>query len=134
MNLIYNINEKKTFIHKVTKSDVAQFETGMVHPVYSTFALARDAEWSGRLFVLDMKEAHEEGIGTGLEIKHISPALLNDEVIFEAKLIEINKNEVITEFKATVDNRIIATGKQWQKIVRKEKLEQLFQSLEKKEH
>ena len=102
--------------------------------MYSTFALARDAEWSGRLFVLDMKEAHEEGIGTGLEIKHISPALLNDEVLFEATIVAINKNEVVTEFKATVDDRLIATGKQWQKIVRKEKLEQLFQALEKKDH
>lgn len=132
MNLLYNINDKKNYTHKVTQKDVAQFETGIVHPVYSTFALARDAEWSGRLFVLDMKESLEEGIGTGLEIKHISPALLNEEVTFESTLIEINKNEIVTTFKATVDNRVIATGKQWQKIVLKEKLEQLFQSLEKK--
>ena len=67
--------DSKTFTHLVTEPDIARFESGTVHEVYSTFALARDAEWSGRLFVLEMKEEHEEGIGTGITITHHSPAL-----------------------------------------------------------
>jgi predicted thioesterase len=113
----------------VTSSDFARFETGEVHQVYSTFALARDAEWSGRLFVLEMKEIDEEGIGTGITVEHISPAMENEEVIFNATLLEVNGNEIITKYEATAGDRIIATGIQKQKIVRKEKLQRLFERL-----
>mgnify|MGYP000367271629 CR=1 FL=1 len=49
--------------HTVTEQDLASFASGNVHPVYATFSVARDAEWCCRLFVLEMKEADEEGIG-----------------------------------------------------------------------
>lgn len=115
--------------HIVTEDDAARFESGQVHAVYSTFALARDAEWSGRLFVLEMKEEGEEGIGTGITVKHVSPALMGQEVTFTATLHEVNKNEVITDYVAKAGDRIIAEGRQWQKILPKEKLDKLFDSL-----
>ncbi len=121
--------DTKTFEHVVTEADAAKFESGQVHAVYSTFALGRDAEWSGRLFVLDMKEEDEEGIGTGLNIKHVSPALMGQTVIFTATLTEVNKNEVVNDFVAKVGERVIAEGVQWQRIVKKEKLDRLFNSL-----
>jgi fluoroacetyl-CoA thioesterase len=123
--------DTKTFIHIVTDDDTARFETGEVHKVYSTFALARDAEWSGRLFVLEMKEEDEEGIGTAITVDHLSPALVGEEVTFISVLIEVNKNEVVTEYTASVKDRVIAKGIQKQKILKKEKLEKLFESLEK---
>ncbi|RYE24484.1 MAG: hypothetical protein EOP51_07230 [Sphingobacteriales bacterium] len=129
MNNPFNIGDKKTFSHKVVIEDIARFESGEVHQVYSTFALTRDAEWSGRLFVLEMKEESEEGIGTGINVMHHSPALIGQEVTFTAILIEINRNEVVTEFEAKVSERLIASGKQWQKILPREKLDRLFDSL-----
>lgn len=125
----FNIGDTQAFIHLVTEVDTARFDSGEVHPVYSTFALARDAEWSGRLFVLEMKEADEEGIGTGITVMHRSPALIGEEILFTATLIEVNKNEVITEYTAKVGERLIAEGKQWQKILKKEKISKLFSSL-----
>lgn len=125
----FNIGDIKTYTHTVTQEDIARFDSGTVHEVYSTFALARDAEWSGRLFVLEMKEEGEEGIGSGLNVTHISPALVGQEVTFTTTLVAINKNEVITDYKATVGSRTIAEGRQWQKIVIKEKLDRLFNSL-----
>src|SRR5687768_11385517 len=109
----------KTFTHLVTPTDFARFETGEVHQVYSTFALARDAEWSGRLFVLAMKETDEEGIGTGITVDHLSPAMENEEVVFNATLIEVMGNEVVTAYEAIVGDRMIARGIQKQKIVKK---------------
>lgn len=125
----FNIGDTKTFTHIVSKADSAGFESGTVHEVYSTFALARDAEWSGRLFVLEMKEEGEEGIGTSISVDHLSPALIGQEVIFTATLMAVNKNEIVTNYVAHVDSRLIATGTQKQKILRKEKLETLFKSL-----
>lgn len=125
----FNIGDTKTHTHTVTQDDIAKFDSGTVHEVYSTFALARDAEWSGRLFVLEMKEEGEEGIGSGLNITHISPALVGQEVTFTATLAAVNKNEIITDYKAAVAGRTIAEGRQWQKIVIKEKLDRLFDNL-----
>lgn len=125
----FNIGATKTFIHKVVDGDAAHFESGEVHNVYSTFALSRDAEWSGRLFVLEMKEAGEEGIGTGITVTHHSPALMGQEVVFTATLAEVNKNEVVIDYTAHVGDRLIGSGKTWQKILKKEKLDRLFESL-----
>lgn len=125
----FKIGDIKTFSHVVTAEDTAKFESGEVHAVYSTFALTRDAEWSGRLFVLEMKEDGEEGIGSGITVKHISPALVGQEVVFTATFTEVSKNEVVTDYVAKVNERIIAQGTQWQKIVNREKLDRLFESL-----
>jgi predicted thioesterase len=125
----FQIGDERSFSHVVIDADIAQFNSGTVHPVYSTFALARDAEWSGRLFVLEMKEEGEEGIGTGISIEHSSPALLGSVVVFVARLIAVNRNEVVTSFEARVGERLIAKGEQKQKILLKTKLEMLFNSL-----
>ena len=125
----FNIGDKKYFQHTVIAADTATFASGNVHPVYSTFSLARDAEWCCRLFVLEMKEADEEGIGTFINVKHQSPALISSVVDFEAEIIMLEKNNVVCKFTAKVNDRIIATGEQGQKILKKEKLETIFSSL-----
>lgn len=122
--------DKQEFVRVIRSEDIAQFDSGTVHPVYATFALARDAEWSGRLFVLAMKEDHEEGIGTLLEIQHVSPAFVGQTVRFEACFIEVTaKGEIINSFEAFVGDRLIARGKQGQRILPKEKIERLFAGL-----
>lgn len=126
----FQIGDSKTYNHKVELEDTATFKAGTVHPVYATFALARDAEWAGRLFVLEMKEETEEGIGTFIEIEHKSPALLQSEVTFTAKIESVIKNEIVCSFEAFVGERLIAQGKTGQKILKKEKLEGLFKTLE----
>ena len=129
MKNIFSIGDKKTFTKKVTAEDVASFESGTVHEVYATFAIARDAEWTGRLFVLDMKEADEEGIGTFVHVDHQSPALVGDTVIYEAEIDELYKNTINVKFTAKVGNRLVANGRTGQKILRKEKLETIFKQL-----
>lgn len=121
--------DTKIFTHIVVDTDAARFESGEVHAVYSTFALARDAEWCGRLFVLEMKEANEEGIGTGITVNHRSPALMGQEVVHTATLVEVNKNEIVVDYVSKVGDRIIADGKTWQKILKQEKLDKLFEGL-----
>ena len=127
----FQIGDKKVFSIVVTHNDVAAFESGIVHEVYSTFCLARDAEWSTRLFVLDMKESDEEGIGTFIEIYHRSPAAVESQVDFTATLLEVNGHEVICSFTATCGERIIAEGRTGQKILKKEKVNRLMASIAK---
>lgn len=125
----FQIGSTKTFTKVVTEADTATFDAGTVHPVYATFALGRDAEWACRLFVLEMKEAEEEGIGTFLKIDHASPALLGSTVVFEATLQSAIGNAVICTFTAKVGDRLIASGETGQKILRREKLNAIFEAL-----
>ncbi|KYG75357.1 thioesterase family protein [Roseivirga echinicomitans] len=130
--MVNNVGLGAVRIHRYTvkTTDAASFDAGEVHQVMSTFALGREMEWSSRLFALEMKEADEEGIGTMLEIRHVSPALFNTELNFEAKLLSIEKNELICEIRALAGGRLIATGRTGQKILKKDKLNQIFTSLE----
>lgn len=128
----FKVGDKKSFIKQVDVTDTATFDSGQVHPVYATFALGRDAEWVCRLFVIEMKEDDEEGIGTFLHVQHHSPALIGSEVVFTATLEAVEGNNVTCTFEAHVNQRLIASGKTGQKILKKEKLERLFTSLQAK--
>jgi predicted thioesterase len=125
----YKQGDTKTLNFFVTDADTASFENGQVHPVYATFALGRDAEWTCRQFVLDMKDVDEEGIGTFLTVQHASPAMRGSEVTIVATVKSINGNEIVCSYVASVGNRIIARGETGQKILKKEKLNQLFNSI-----
>ena len=126
MKQIFAPGSSMTYTKVVTQQDIAAFESGAVHPVYATFAIARDAEWAGRLFVLEMKDDDEEGIGTSVQIDHHSPALVGETVVYEAIIDELYKNVVGCTFSAYVGHRLIASGRTGQKILKKDKLEQLF--------
>jgi predicted thioesterase len=126
---IFSPGDKKVFHKTVLVEDTAVFEAGEVHPVYATFALARDAEWSSRLFVLEMKEAGEEGIGTFIHVDHKSPALVGEKVAFEAVFKEWNGNEFVCTFTAKAGERLIAEGSTGQKILKREKLDRVFENL-----
>lgn len=130
MKNLYKIGDQKIFEKTVGAQDIAEFESGTVHNVYATFALGRDAEWSSRLFVLDMKDADEEGIGTFLNIEHQSPALIGQSVQFTATITLLDKNAIHCSVEAKVKERVIAICITGQKIIKKEKLESLFNQLE----
>lgn len=130
MKTIFKKGDVKEFEIVVSENDVAKFESGIVHNVYSTFSLTRDAEWSGRLFVLDMKEEGEEGIGTFISVEHKSPAFVGSKVKFVASFASISdKGEILNSFQAFVGKRLIAEGKQGQRILPKSKIDELFNQL-----
>jgi fluoroacetyl-CoA thioesterase len=91
MREIFQKGSCKIYEKRVSALDLATFESGTVHEVYSTFALTRDAEWSGRLFVLEMKEEDEEGIGTQINLKHLAPAFVGELLTFTAFFDEIKQ-------------------------------------------
>jgi fluoroacetyl-CoA thioesterase len=126
MKEIFKPGDKKVYVKKVTEADQATFHGEILHPVYSTFALARDFEWSSRLFFLEMKENDEEGVGTFLSVDHKSPAFVGEVVDIVATVEKIDKNELICSIEATCANRLVATGKTGQKMLKKEKLKRLF--------
>lgn len=123
---IFKPGDRKQTRYVVRPEDVAAFGGEVVHPVCSTFTLGREVEWAGRQFVLEMREAHEEGIGTQLVIDHKAPAFVGEEIVVTAIVDKIESHELICTFEATVNGRIIATGKTGQKILSREKINRIF--------
>ena len=118
--------DKKSFTHTVRSDDTVQFINEKLHPVYSTYAITREAEWACRLFVLEMKDEDEEGIGTSVNVVHHSPVNVGCEVTFTGTLVSVIKNEIRCSFEAHSNGRLIAGGETTQKILKKEKLAQVF--------
>lgn len=126
MKQIFKAGDVKQYRKVVGQDDLARFHGVVVHNVCSTFALARDIEWTTRQFVIDMTEGNEEGIGTFLEIRHKAPAFVGEEIIFTGYFEGIAGQELTCSFEARVGDRIIATGKTGQKILTQEKIRSIF--------
>ncbi len=126
MKQIFKAGDIKEFKSIVKPQDVAVFQGTLVHYVCSTFALARDIEWTTRQFVLEMKDDDEEGIGTSLHIEHKGPAFVGEEITFKGKFESLRGHELLCSYEARVGNRIIATGSTGQKILKREKIKSIF--------
>ncbi len=130
MNPIFKPGDTKVWQKKVQPGDVAAFEGEQVHPVCSTFALGREMEWASRLFVLQMREEEEEGIGTMLEIQHKAPALVGEVLEITATVEQLVKNELLCSIEVKVGERVVAVGRTGQKVLKRVALEKIFKRLE----
>jgi fluoroacetyl-CoA thioesterase len=130
MKNIFKIGDQKRHSMKVEEKDLAGFEGSTVHNVCSTFALAREMEWSSRSFVLDMIDEDEEGIGTKLEINHLSPALIDETLSVVATLKSIDHHEIICNIEVKVEERLVAHGLTGQKILKRSKIRNLINDIQ----
>jgi len=122
----FTAGKRKNHSFVVNKDDIPAFKGEVVHEVCSTFALAREIEWATRLFVIEDKEADEEGVGTRLDIEHKSPAFIGETVEIEAEIVSFDNAELICNYAARVGNRLVAKGITGQKLLKKEKLKEIF--------
>lgn len=125
MRRIFSAGDKKVYRKTITQDDLAAFHGEVLHSVYATFALARDFEWSSRLFFIEMKEEDEEGVGTYLEIFHRSPAFAGEEVVVTATVDTLEDNELICRIEARVGERLVADGRTGQRMLKKTRLHAL---------
>ncbi|HWA33492.1 MAG TPA: hypothetical protein VG737_05155 [Cyclobacteriaceae bacterium] len=130
MKNIFRKGDTKVYKRKILPEDQAIFQGELLHPVCSTFALARDFEWSSRLFFIEMKDPDEEGVGTSLVIDHKAPAFVGEELVVTATVDDADSREFICLIEARVGNRLIATGKTGQKMLKKNRLKDVFKKPE----
>lgn len=126
MRNIPAIGEQRVYQKVITRDDLAAFHGEVLHAVYATFALARDFEWSSRLFFLEMKEEDEEGVGTHVNIVHRSPAFAGEEVVITATVQSCEGPNLHCHIMARVGERVIAEGSTGQRMLKKDKLRQIF--------
>lgn len=126
MKNIFKKGDQKIYKTIVHTGDQAAFHGEVLHRVCSTFALARDMEWASRLFFIEMKEDDEEGVGTYLQIEHVAPAFVGEELTITAVVDTINGNELMCNIQVKQNNKLIATGKTGQRMLKKDKLNRIF--------
>lgn len=129
----FQLGDTKTHTYVVQPPDFADFgpaSGGLVHQVLSTFALGREMEWAARLFVLDMKAADEEGIGTELAIQHHAPAFPGETLTLTATFAALDGPALRCTVEARVGPRLVATGHTGQRIVARARLAARFAALQ----
>ncbi|MBS1545354.1 MAG: hypothetical protein JST14_17085 [Bacteroidetes bacterium] len=126
MKSLFKPGDQKSFARIVVPEDQAIFNGELLHEVYSTFALARDFEWSSRLFFIDLKDEDEEGVGTFVQIDHLAPAFVGEEVTVTATVEEIHGMELVCSIEARVGIRLIAKGRTGQTMLKQDRLRKIF--------
>jgi predicted thioesterase len=111
---------------KVTKEMFAQFEGKMVHPVYSTATMVYHMEWVSRQIILPVLELSEEGMGAEVKLKHLAPATEGMIINFEATVIKLEKNIIVTKVEAAADGKLVGQGEVTQVVLPKSKIELLI--------
>jgi predicted thioesterase len=126
MKNVIKPGEQRTMTYLVKREDVASFQGVVVHNVCATFTLAREVEWATRQYIFDLREDDEEGIGTFLSINHQAPAFVGEELVIESTVESLQGHELICSYIIRVRERVIATGKTGQKVLKKEKIQAIF--------
>jgi predicted thioesterase len=81
----------------VTEEMTVDFEElGRVHPLYATYWLAKHMEEAGRKIILPFLEDGEDGIGSGVAVRHLAPAVPGTRI------------EIVAEHERTDGNRVYA--------------------------
>lgn len=123
---VFTIGDIKEHSFVVDEKDTAQFQGKELHPVCSTYKLGKEMEWSSRLFMLDIIDDHEEGVGTMLHIEHLSPAFVGERVDIRAIWKSFEQKVLLCDIEVSVGDRMVARGATGQKLLSKEQLKALM--------
>lgn len=106
-------------------------ELGSLHPVYSTYQMARHFEEAGRKILLPHLEAGEEGIGSRVEVEHTTSALVGMRVTIHARFERMEGRRLVASMTATSElGDRIGHGTTVQVILPRERIEGGFARLE----
>ncbi|MCK9918162.1 hypothetical protein MXD81_54470, partial [Microbacteriaceae bacterium K1510] len=94
----------------VTEEMRPEFDGAVVHDVMSTVSMIYYMEKAGRLVILPYLEENEEGAGYALDIKHVGPAVVGQEVMFTAVCTEARPNRVICHVTAKTRVNLVGKG------------------------
>ena len=103
-------------IFVVTEAMRPIFDEVAVHQVCSTWSLVHFMELAGRKVLLDHLEPHEEGVGSRVECDHLGPARVGRTVRVVATVADANDRELVCDVVAFNGDRMIASGKTWQRV------------------
>jgi predicted thioesterase len=122
-----SIGYRAEFTFEVRSEMTVVFEGRALHPFYSTYWMAYHAEYVSRLVLEPHLELDKEnGVGTGLTIKHHAPVGVGTVVTFTAECTELRGSYLACKFEArTADGMLIGSGDVHQVVVPNARLDEL---------
>ncbi|QRG67084.1 thioesterase family protein [Brevibacillus choshinensis] len=118
------------FTVTVTPEMVPVFDGEVIHPVMSTVSMIYYMEKAGRYVLVPHLDEHEEGSGFAIDIKHVGPAVIGQEVTFRAVCVEVTEKRVICEVTADTARNRVGVGMFTQAIFNKDEMKRRFQQLQ----
>lgn len=112
---------------EVSQAMCPTFDGVIVHRVYSTWSLAHHMELAARKVLVAHLEDDEEGIGTHLSIDHLAPTPVGRTVRIIAEVVEFDSTSVTCSLRAYHGRRLVARGRQIQRVLPKRKLKSLIE-------
>ncbi|MYL65534.1 thioesterase [Bacillus hwajinpoensis] len=113
---------------EVTPDMYAQFEGEIIHQAYSTVSMVYHMEWAARQLILPYLEDDEEGIGGGVEVKHMGPACEGQSLTIRAVIITLTHKSVISRIDVKKGRELIGTGKVIQFILPKKVIDEKLEN------
>jgi fluoroacetyl-CoA thioesterase len=110
----------------VTPTMQPAFAGAVVHPVYGTVAMVYHMEWAARQVILPFLSDDEEGIGTGVKVRHLHPAPIGTEIEAKAICTSIHDNVITCDVEVWAMNHLIGEGSVEQRIVLRKSLHERF--------
>lgn len=122
--LVPGVQAEVSFV--VTEDMRPIFDGVAVHDVCSTWSLVHYMELAGRKVLLGFLEPHEEGVGSQIECDHGGPAKLGRTVRVVATVASATDRELVCDVQATCGDRVVASGKTWQRVFPREALKRIL--------
>lgn len=114
----------------VTDVMVARFdELGLVHPVYSTWMMAKHMEEASRKVILPFLEDDEEAVGHAIDLVHLAPSAVGDRVRVRATLERVDGRRIYCALEAHNQRERIGEGRNIQVVLSRRRLHDTFRAI-----
>jgi fluoroacetyl-CoA thioesterase len=125
MKKTLTIGMRATFSKLVTPDMTVEFEGRPLHEFCSTYWLSHLAELVSRIILEPCLADDEDGFGTGLSIRHYSPAAVGQTINLTAVCSDVRGNYSKCSVEARVGQRLVSTAEVHQVIVHKSQIEKM---------
>jgi predicted thioesterase len=114
----------------VTDAMVARFdELGLVHPVYSTWMMAKHMEEASRKVILPFLEEDEDAVGHAIEIVHLAPTAVGERVRIRATIERVDGRRIHCTLEAHNQRERIGEGRNIQVVLSRHRLREKFRAI-----
>ncbi len=114
----------------VTDAMVARFdELGLVHPVYSTWMMAKHMEEASRRVILPFLEEDEDAVGHAIEIVHLAPTAVGERVRIRATIERVDGRRIYCTLEARNQRERIGEGRNIQVVLSRHWLREKFRAI-----